>query len=190
MTVLAAWAMGTGDQLMTLRLMGSGRAEMARGWRAGALGLTLATLVWCAGPTSVMAADNPFPSLVGSWSGTGQAVLDSGKTEKMLCKGYYTGQGSNGLGVAIRCANPSSAIDLRATLTFANGSVSGSWEERTYNAAGNVSGKATANKVDLAISGGGLTASMAVSISGSSHEVRITTEGSGLKSVNISLSRA
>jgi hypothetical protein len=146
-----------------------------------------AAAVWL--PVTARAGDNPFPSLVGTWSGTGQAELDSGKTESMRCKAYYTGDGPDGLGVAIRCANASSNIDLRAKLTYANGSVSGNWEERTYNAAGSVAGKASANKVNLSITGGGLTASMAVSINGSSHSVSISTKGTGLKGVNISLSR-
>lgn len=135
------------------------------------------------------AGETPITSLVGNWSGNAQAVLDTGKTEAMRCKGYYTGQGNDGLGIAIRCANASSKIDLRASLTFANGTVSGNWEERTYNAAGNVSGNASANKVNLAITGGGLTAAMAVSITGASHSVAISTQGTGLKGVNISFSR-
>jgi hypothetical protein len=151
--------------------------------------LTLAAGVVCAAPGPMAATDNPFPTLVGSWSGTGEARLDGGKTESMRCKGYYTSQGNDGLGVAIRCANASSKIDLRATLSYSGGNVSGNWEERTYNAAGSVSGKASANKLNLAITGGGLTASMAVSINGSSHSVAISTEGTGLKGVNISLSR-
>lgn len=139
-----------------------------------------------AGPAK---ADATVAALVGSWSGNAQAVLDNGKTEQMRCKGYYTGQGSDGLGIAIRCANASSKIDLRAHLTFANGQVSGDWEERTYNAQGSVSGRASANKVNLAIVGGGLKAAMSVAISGSSHAVSISTQGTGLKGVNITFSR-
>lgn len=135
------------------------------------------------------AADNPFPSLVGSWSGAGEIVLDSGQTEKMACKGYYTGQGA-GLGLAIRCANPSSKIDLRATLTYAAGTVGGTWEERTYNAGGSVVGKASADKVMLKIDGGGLDASMAVVITAASHAVMIATQGTGIKSVNIKFNRS
>lgn len=163
-----------------------GRARRTRAPIAAAIAV-FAALSMSAGSAS--AAENPFPSLVGAWSGSGVATLDSGKTENMRCKGYYTGNGAEGLGVAIRCANASSNIDLRANLTYANGSVSGSWEERTYNAAGNVAGKASANKVNLSITGGGLTASMAVSINGSSHQVSISTQGTGLKGVNISLTR-
>ena len=136
------------------------------------------------------AADNPLPGLIGTWSGPGEAVLDSGETEKMMCKGYYTGQGNGGLGLAIRCANPSSKIDLRASLTFSNGDIAGTWEERTYNAGGTVSGKATAGTVTLKVDGSGGDASMAVAITGATHSVSITTQGTGLKSVKINLSRS
>lgn len=135
------------------------------------------------------ADENPFPGLVGSWSGTGEARLEGGKTERMQCRGYYRGEGAGGLGIAIRCANPSAKIDLRATLQNSNGNVSGNWEERTYNAGGAVSGKASAQKVNLSIVGGGLQAQMAVALSGSSHQVNITTEGIALKGVKISLVR-
>lgn len=107
----------------------------------------------------------------------------------MQCRGYYRGDGASGLGLAIRCANPSAKIDLRAKLTNANGAVTGNWEERTFNAGGMVTGKASASKVDLAINGGGLTASMLVAISGGSHSVNITTEGIVLKGVKISMAR-
>jgi hypothetical protein len=150
--------------------------------------LALAVIVGCTALPAT-AADNPFPGLVGNWSGTGEAKLDGGKSETMRCKAYYTGQADNGLGLAIRCANASAKIDLRASLTYSGGSVGGSWEERTYNAVGTVAGKAAANKVNLAIVGGGLKASMVVAIASSSHTVTIVTDAPGLKGVNISLTR-
>ena len=157
--------------------------------RTTARALMLAALIALT-TASGHAADGPPASLIGTWSGSGEAVLDSGKTESMRCKGYYTGQGSDGLGIAIRCANASSKIDLRATLTFTSGGVSGNWEERTYNAAGTVTGKASSDKVDLAITGGGLTASMAVAIKGANHSVSIKTQGTGLKGVEINMTRS
>jgi hypothetical protein len=165
------------------------RRRVARGFAAMAAFALTATVMGLDPLPARAAGDNPIASLVGNWSGNGKAILDTGKTEAMRCKAYYTGQGNNGLGIAIRCANASANIDLRATLTFANGAVSGNWEERTYNAAGSVSGKFSTDKVDLAITGGGLTAAMAVSISGANHSVSISTQGTGLKGVNISLSR-
>lgn len=173
---------------LSKRLSGAPASPFQRGkTTAVVLGLAVAALITPV--RSAGAADSPVPALVGSWSGAGEAVLDSGKTEQMRCKGYYTGQGSDGLGIAIRCANASSKIDLRATLTFANGAVSGNWEERTYNAAGIVSGSASANKVNLAITGGGMTAAMAVSITAAGHSIAISTQGSGLKGVKIDFLR-
>ena len=58
-----------------------------------------------------------------------------------------------------------------------------------YNAAGQVTGRASSQAINLSVVGGGLTASMSVATKGSSQTVAISTEGSGLKSVNIELSR-
>ncbi len=139
--------------------------------------------------TAAVAADNPFPQLAGTWSGSGTAQFDGGKTESLRCKGYYTNTGgANNLGLSIRCANASAKVELRANLAYANGAVSGDWEERTYNQSGSVSGKATSNRLSLAISGG-ITGSMNVSISGGTHQVQVSTGGPTLKGIHISMSR-
>jgi len=135
-------------------------------------------------------ADNPVPALLGAWSGNGQIRLEGGQTESIKCKAYYTSKsGGAGMSLAIRCASASSSkIEMRATLEFSGNSASGSWEERTYNAAGAVSGTATGGKIALAISGG-VTGSMNVTYGGSSHNVSISTSGIALKGVNIVLAR-
>lgn len=135
------------------------------------------------------AAENPFPQLAGTWSGSGTAQLEGGKTESLRCKGYYTsGSGGTALGLSIRCANASAKVELRANLNYANGAVTGSWEERTYNQSGTISGKANASKLNLSISGG-IEGSMQVSVGGASHSVTVSTGGSALKGINISMSR-
>jgi hypothetical protein len=135
------------------------------------------------------AADNPFPSLAGTWSGSGTAQLEGGKTESLRCKGYYTsGSGGAALGLSIRCANASAKVELRANLNYANGAVSGDWEERTYNQVGTVTGKANASKISLAITGG-IECSMSVSLGGGRHSVSVSTGGPTLKGINISMSR-
>jgi hypothetical protein len=147
--------------------------------------LALAVL---AGPT-YGAAGNPFTSLTGTWSGSGVAKFDGGKTESLRCKGYYTNTGGpHTLGLSIRCANASAKVELRANLVDADGAVSGNWEERTYNQSGTVSGTASANKMNLMISGG-IDGSMTVSIGGGTHSVTVSTSGPTLKAVNISMSR-
>lgn len=150
-------------------------------------GLILATLA--ALPAAAVAAENPFPQLAGTWNGSGTAQLEGGKTESLRCKGYYTSaSGGSALGLSIRCANASAKVELRANLSYANGAVSGSWEERTYNQSGTISGKASASKLNLAISGG-IEGSLSVSVAEGRHSVTVSTGGSALKGINISMSR-
>ena len=142
-----------------------------------------------AGPHAA-SAEGPIPALVGAWSGNGKIRLEGGKTENIKCRAYYTSKsGGSGLSLAIRCASSSSSkIEMRASLEFAGSKASGNWEERTYNATGDVAGSASDGKLQLAISGG-VSGSMQVTYGGTSHSVTITTNGSALQGVNISLSR-
>lgn len=136
-------------------------------------------------------ADSPFASLAGTWSGAGQIKLEGGKSENIRCKAYYTtNSGGAGLGMAIRCASASNKIEMRATLAYADGKVSGDWEERTFNAAGKVTGKAAANNLSLAIDGGGLSGSMSVRLGQASQLVSISTTGSAFRGLNLSLTRS
>jgi hypothetical protein len=77
---------------------------------------------------------------------------------------------------------------MRADLNYTAGSVSGTWEERTFNATGSITGKASANRLTLAISGG-VAGSMSVSLNGASQQVSINTEGTALRGVSIHMSR-
>jgi hypothetical protein len=152
-----------------------------------ALALIATAISLVASPT--VADDNPFPSLIGTWNGPGQVVMEDSKSEAMRCKAYYTGQPDAGMGLAIRCANASAKIDLRASLAYTAGAISGTWEERTYNAVGTATGKGTGSNVALAITGGGLDGSLNVSITPSGHTVRFANKGPGLKAVTIDLIR-
>jgi hypothetical protein len=155
----------------------------------GALAATAAMAGALSFTPKVYAADGPFPELVGTWSGSGVAKFDGGKTESLRCKGYYTNTGGpHNLGISIRCANASAKVELRANLVDAGGAVSGNWEERTYNQSGSVTGRASANRLNLAISGG-IAGSMMVTVGRGSHSVAVLTSGPSLKGINISMSR-
>ncbi len=132
---------------------------------------------------------NPFPQLAGSWSGGGQARFEDGKSERLSCRAYYTPKDASGMGLAIRCASTSYKIEIRSNLKYESGGISGSWEERTFNAEGSVSGKAGGGNINLTITGGGLNGTMAVSYGGSNQTVAINTTGIGLKGVQISMNR-
>lgn len=153
----------------------------------GLIGGVLVTAVGLAVPATA----NPLNGYVGTWSGSGSVKLDSGKSERINCKAYYTSR-SDGpdLNVAIRCANPSSKIEMRAGLTYSAGTVSGVWEERTYNATGAVSGTASKASIKLAIDGA-IRGSMSVTLNQNRQSVTISTagSGSGLSAVSINLRR-
>ena len=86
---------------------------------------------------------SPFSTLLGSWGGSGEYQLNDGTRERVSCNAYYTGGGSQ-LGMVIRCTSQGAkAIEIRSKLSNSGGRISGSWEERTYNAEGTASGSAT-----------------------------------------------
>ena len=156
-------------------------------WAPGA-GVFLASVF--AVTAALAQSAGPFAHLPGTWSGSGQIRLDGGKTEALKCKAYYTDKDKGaGLGMALRCASASSAIDLRANLVASGGTVTGNWEERQFNASGNVSGQLSGQRLNLRIDGGGFTGSMAVTTSGGSQTVAITTEGVTFKGATIALNR-
>ena len=78
---------------------------------------------------------------------------------------------------------------LAASSAKSGGRITGTWEERTFNATGNAVGQVTGDRISLQISGG-VSGTMLVSYSGSRQSVAISTQGIALKSVSIDLSRS
>ena len=91
--------------------------------------------------------------------------------------------------MAIRCQSETSNVEIRSKLSQSGGRITGTWEERTFNAQGNASGQASSGKISLAISGA-VTGSMSVSYTQSSQSVSISTQNIALKSVSIDLTRS
>ena len=157
--------------------------------RSGAFALIVAMLTAIFSSHSAR-ADSPFSNLAGTWSGQGKVRLEGGKSETIKCRAYYTlKSGGSDLGMAIRCASPASKIEMRASLSYSGGNVSGNWEERTYNAAGAVSGSASSSRMSLTIQGGGLNGRMSVRLGDRSQSVTISTTGSTFRGLDLSLSR-
>jgi hypothetical protein len=149
---------------------------------AALVGLALIT------PTKpVQANPSPFDTLLGSWRGSGQVRLNTG-IERLSCNAYYTGGGTQ-LGLAIRCKSETSSVEIRSKLSLSGNRLTGNWEERTYNASGSASGIASPGRISIRVSGS-ITGSMVVSYSRSSQRVSISTSGSPLQSVSISLTRS
>jgi hypothetical protein len=134
-------------------------------------------------------AGSPFQALVGTWSGKGTARLEGGKSEKLSCKGYYSGSGGTELKLNIICANASTKVELRSVLKYVGGKVTGTWEERNFNQSGTITGSADDQKMKLSIGGGALQGSLSVSIGGTTQSVSLSTQGSALKGVSINFAR-
>jgi hypothetical protein len=134
------------------------------------------------------AGEGGLDVLAGTWHGAGTMSFESGATESISCNGYY--KGAANLSVVIRCKGTSSNFELRSKLEASGEKVSGSWEERTYNATGGVSGTASPGKLNVQFSGS-LTGSLEMSFSSSSQSVSVSvgTKGAGIKGVNVSLNR-
>jgi hypothetical protein len=141
------------------------------------------------GLSTISAAANPsLEALAGSWRGGGKMSFENGTTEDISCNGYYKGAGN--LSIVIRCKGTASNFELRSKLDSSGDKVSGSWEERTYNATGDASGTASAGKLNVKFSGS-LTGSLDMNFSQSSQSVSVSvgTKGAGIKGVQVSFNR-
>src|SRR5262249_52932509 len=151
----------------------------------GALACALALAMW----QSPAYADSLFDSLQGSWAGQGQIRYDDGQSEGIRCNAYYTGGGEK-LRLAIRCRSATTEVEIRGQLTAEGEKLTGTWEERTFNASGEASGRVVADKMSLSVTGGGFKGAMSVSYGSAKQVVTISTEGIRMRSVNVTLSKA
>lgn len=164
-------------------------------WRCRRLGQRL--LDWAALGTvaaviciaATARAATPFDSLLGSWSGSGQIRYEQGQSEAVRCTAYYSGGGQK-LRLAIRCKSTSNDIEIRGLLAQEADKISGTWEERTFNASGTATGRMSSGRMTLSITGGGFSGSMSVSYDASRQTVVITAQGIGMKSVNVTMGRS
>jgi hypothetical protein len=131
-----------------------------------------------------------FQDLAGAWRGQGQVQLVTGQSEALSCKAYFTAKDAGtGLGIALACASASNKIDLRAGLTQAGQAISGSWEERSFNSTGSVSGTFANERIELTIEGT-IKATMSITLEGKSQLISIATDGQGFRSVDLELERS
>lgn len=129
-------------------------------------------------------------SMSGFWSGPGRIEFDAAQSEALRCKAYYTTKEKGDyLSMAIHCASVSYKIELRAQLTAQGNKLSGSWEERSFNASGTATGHIDDKTVSLVVDGGGFSATMLVVHDSAQQGVSITTQGIGFKKVDVSLNR-
>lgn len=135
-------------------------------------------------------AASPLSDLPGRWSGWGNVVLANGSSEQMKCVAtYFLQNEGDGIQQNLRCASSSYKIDSTANLVLKGTQVSGVWEEKTWAATGQVSGKVSGNAFDLAIRGPNFTAAMAVTTSSCKQSINIAPQGFDISKITIGLGK-
>jgi len=149
----------------------------------------LAAALWSL-PAAAQGA-NPLVKLNGSWSGNGTITLNDGSRERIRCRASYASEasGAGGTRIGLRCASDSYKFELASNVTYSNGQITGNWNETTRNAAGELSGTASANHIDVRAGGQTFAALISIAIRSDSQSVSIRSPGSTMQEVSISLSR-
>lgn len=166
------------------------KGEMSAMYRFAAIKGPAAALLGLLAASGTAMAASSFTDLAGTWRGEGRVQLLSGQSEALSCKAYFTTKDAGvGLGIALACASASNKIDLRAALTKTGEAITGSWEERSFNSTGSVSGTFANERIELAIDGT-ITATMSITLEGKSQLISIATDGQGFRSVDLELERS
>lgn len=136
------------------------------------------------------AAAGPIEELTGYWTGSGSVVLANGSTERVKCAVVYkVSEASTRIRQSLRCASADYRLDGVAELRMQGAQVSGRWEERTYSAAGDVSGRYTGSSFVLTIQGGSFSASMKVGLGSCKQSINIAPKGLEVRRVSMSLAK-
>jgi hypothetical protein len=133
---------------------------------------------------------DPLGDLNGFWSGTGSVLLSGGSTERVKCQVFYkSGDGNTQIRQTMRCASTDYTINSLAQLSVRGNQVTGSWEEKTYSAKGEVTGRFSGESFVLSIQGANFSAAMNVSLSGCKQNISITPKGLDVTKVTIALAK-
>jgi hypothetical protein len=141
-----------------------------------------------------LAHADPIGDLTGFWSGNGSIALTNGKTERVKCNVRYKAEGGKTEGGSqirqtMRCASADYAISSMADLRLRGSQVSGTWEETTYAAKGDVTGRFGGDSFALSIQGASFSAAMNVTLSNCKQSLSITPQGLEVTRVSISLAK-
>jgi hypothetical protein len=117
-------------------------------------------------------AGNLFEQLSGDWKGGGTVTPAKGDPMKVACKATYKVTESN-LSQNLRCAGTDYRIDAILKLTDKSGKIRGSWNEKTYDANGAVTGTAKNDTIHARISGDKFSGRMSINLSDGGLEINI-----------------
>ena len=152
--------------------------------RIAATTLAIAVLV------TLGAHAGPVEDLAGYWSGSGSVVLSNGKTERVKCSvSYKAGEAAGQIKQNMRCASADYNINASASFNVKGQTVTGSWEEKTYSAVGEVTGRVNGGNYTLAIKGVNFSASMNVTLTDCKQQISIVPQGLDVSRISIGLAK-
>jgi hypothetical protein len=166
---------------------------MSAGSRLSRVGVVAAVCVSLASPAAAQSggSSNPFADLAGTWTGSGTVTLASGATERLRCEAAYeVAPGGQSLRQDLRCRSDSYAFDLRTSVEYNGGSITGTWFEMTRSAQGSISGQASRGQIQAVVRGPGFAASFALGVRGTQQSVSIRSQGTEVSQVVIVLRKA
>jgi hypothetical protein len=158
--------------------------------RLSAAALPAVLCAWSAlGAATGPALADPIGDMTGYWSGNGSIALSNGKTERVKCNVLYKAGGDAQIRQTMRCASADYSINALADLRVKGGHVSGTWEEKTYAAKGDVTGRFGGDSFALSIQGASFSAAMNLTLSSCKQSLSITPQGLDVTRVSISLAK-
>jgi hypothetical protein len=126
----------------------------------------------------------------GTWAGNGAVTFSDNSRERIRCRANYKPEASGAnMTLDLRCASDSYKFELRSNVSYADGKVSGNWSEATRNAAGQLIGSGSGNKVDLRAEGQTFAALLSMVTRGDRQVVSIRSPGSTMSEVAITLNK-
>jgi hypothetical protein len=136
------------------------------------------------------ASPGPFSGFSGSWTGGGTVTLASGTNERIRCRAsYVVNDAGRNLQQELRCASDSYKFELKSSVKYDGGNVSGTWSESLRNAAGYLFGRGRSGQFNVKVDSPAFSADLTVQTRGDRQHVVIRSPGSQISEVVITLEK-
>lgn len=151
--------------------------------------LAITTIAFWAA-SAAAAPVGPFAGFGGVWSGRGQIHLSDGSRENLQCRAtYQVDAGGQAMQQVLRCASDSYKFELRSNVESQGDQISGNWSELTRSLGGRLSGQARRGRIEVRVQSDIFNAKVTLVSSGNRQTVTISSPGSQISGVAISLHR-
>ena len=149
-----------------------------------------AAFAWGIASVPVQAAEGPFGSFGGSWTGGGTITVKNGGKERLRCKAHYeVSGGGESLAQNLTCASDSYTFNVVSNVKAAGSAISGTWQETSRGANGQIVGKIDSKQISATVEGFGFTAGIAIAARAGKQSVNIRPTGTDITDVSVTLSK-